>query len=472
MTIWFIGVLAILLHEAIYLYYLTNKQPTKWAFSRIPLTVYGTEKETMIRRRLSLLGILTILLLAGSSFSWITENYNSSAMPAKTLRTAAPAKVKGHDMALVTNRPWPAGFGAVARQKADEIDELVDRYHRYGFHGNVLVAMENRVIYQRSVGNADFKTGQALTMETPFQLASVSKQFTAAAIMLLAQDSLLHYDDDIRKYLPELSYEGMTIRRLLNHTAGLPNYMWILETQLAKDATPPGNQEVVKLMGEHDLPLYFTPGKYFDYSNTGYVLLAAIVERVSGQNFADFTQQRLFEPLGMNNTFVWTANDSARSVISGYYKTRWNRYGKIVPTIHDGCVGDKGVYSTVGDLFKWQQAFFGGKVVEQPHIDQALAHGRLRTRTPIDYGFGFRLDYDKDGKKIIYHNGLWEGFRTCFWYHAEDESLIVVLNHTNSDAKHTLVRNIKNELYRDTTPQDGNKAYAGHYDADKRKWMN
>lgn len=375
-------------------------------------------------------------LLKGSVFS--------GAVPETTLE--AKAILASYEQKLEEQQK------ALCRKEA-KIDSIVQRYYKYfGFQGNVLVADKGAVIYDRSFGYADFNTKEPLTNESAFQLASVSKQFTAMGIMMLKQEGKLDFDDDVRKYIPKWPYEGMTIRHLLNHTSGLQNYMWLLEHKWKKDRAP-YNHEVIAMMIKHELPLNFTPGKYFSYANTGYVVLAYIIERASGQFYGEYLKEHIFDPLGMKHTFAYSSVITRfnKEKLTGYRK-RWRGYRTIPETVHDGCLGDKGIYSTAEDLFLWDQALYTEQLVSKEILKEAFTKAELRNKRKVNYGFGFRIKED-NGDKIIYHHGLWNGFRTSIIRNIDDTTTIIVLNHTNSSAKQPLVRKLEKLMNKEPEQQ-------------------
>ncbi len=331
-------------------------------------------------------------------------------------------------------------------KKEERLNNLLERYEKYyRFNGSILVSWKGRVICNTTMGVSDFKTKEPLTAETPFQLASVSKQFTSMAIMLLHENGKLDFDDEVKLYIPQWPYPGMTIRQLLNHSSGLPNYMWLLEHQWSSKRAP-YNHEVVGMLIKHKMPLNYIPGRYHSYSNTGYVVLAYLVERISGKYFADYLHENIFEPLGMKNTFAYSQSIDRRNKekVSGYQRNR-KGFKLIEETIHDGCIGDKGIYSTAEDLYRWDQALYSGRLVSPEVLEEAFSMSELRNKRKFAYGFGFRIN-EQEESKTIYHHGLWNGFRTSFMRYVNDSSAIIVLNNTNSDAKHILVKDIEKIL--------------------------
>ena len=339
------------------------------------------------------------------------------------------------------------------QEKAKKIDSLMQvKAEKYYFNGNVLVAYKGSCIYNESFGYSDLLKRKELKKDDIFQLASVSKQFTAMSIMILKEQNKLSYDDTVTKYIPEFPYPAITIRMLLNHTSGLPNYMWLVEHHW-KGKKAPINEDVIKMIAEHKLNLYFTPGWRWDYSNTGYIILASITERISGKSFAEFMHRNVFVPLEMNNSFVHSSSfsNSNKDKLIGYRYSR-RRYRTIPKTINDGVVGDKGVYSTSEDLFKWDQALYNNTLVSKETINEAISSFKLRNKYEISYGFGFRIK-QRNNKKVAYHHGKWNGFRTSLLRYVEDTNTIIVLNHTSTSLNNSIIREIQNVLD-DTISED------------------
>ena len=230
-----------------------------------------------------------------------------------------------------------------AQSKASQIDSLMIKlYNRGQFNGSVLVAEHGDVIYKKGFGKANFKESLDYTPATPSYLASLTKQFTAMAIMMLAENKKLSYEDKLSKYFPEFPPYAVkiTIRNLLNHTSGIPDYFSL-------GIVHPGlrNEEVLKALVKID-SLNFQPGSKFEYSNSGYVLLAMIIEKVSGLPFNIFLKINIFDPLKMDNTVVLdTSNPKIKNKALGY-DVFGNDYDKDILTMGDG-----GIYSTVDDLY-------------------------------------------------------------------------------------------------------------------------
>ena len=324
-----------------------------------------------------------------------------------------------------------------------KLDSLLKRIHkRHDFHGAILVAKNKKIVYQNQIGTADFKSKTPLNKESVFQLASVSKQFTAAAIMLLQQRNQLKLTDTINRYFPDFPYKAVTIKTLLNHTAGLPKYFWIAEHKWQQKKAP-SNNEMMELLTTSKVQRFFKPGRNFDYSNTGYFVLASIVEKISGISFSSFLKQNIFEPLQMKNSYVYSfENDSIKdNQLFGYRLYRGWRHVKIPSTVNDAIVGDKNVYTTAEDLFKWTQGLNSGNLLTKKSLALMFAKGETIYGRKVPYGFGFRID-NKD-KNSIYHYGKWNGFSTGLTTYLEDDLVVIVLEHTSYNALKSLNRKIK-----------------------------
>ncbi|MCX6257228.1 MAG: serine hydrolase [Bacteroidia bacterium] len=331
-------------------------------------------------------------------------------------------------------------------EKVRQIDSFMLSLTSRGlFNGSLLVSYDQNILYQKVFGWSDLKEKVPLTDSSVFQLASVSKQFTAVAVIILKEKGELNYDDDITKYLPDVPYRGITIRNLLNHTSGLPNYMWVLEHNW-KQPVPPDNRQAMDLFSRQNLGLFFRPGSRFSYSNTNYFFLATIVEKISGMNFPDFAQKYIFRPAGMKHSYIFSAalNREYPGRVKGYRRCR-SGFGYIDDTVNDGVTGDKGVYTTSCDLFRWDLALNNNLLVSATAMKEASMPLVLNNGKEKPYGFGQRL-MDKDGKEVIYHNGLWNGFRSSFYRFSANKSAIVVLNNVNSSINRQIVDEIEKIL--------------------------
>ncbi len=295
------------------------------------------------------------------------------------------------------------------------------------FNGSFLVAKDGKIIYKNSNGYADYKQKEKNEITSSYQLASVSKQFTALSIIMLKEKGLLHFDDSVSQFIPEFPYKDITIRHLLTHRSGLPNYMYFCDVHTDKE-TPLSNDDVLALLCKFAPPVYFKPDEKFAYSNTGYFILASIVEKITQDSFETFLVKHIFEPLGMKNSFVFNFNKESVSLKKGValgYEANW----RIAEPIYlDGVVGDKGIYSTVEDLFKWDQALYTEKLASQKAIREAFEPGSTLSWGDRNYGFGWRLRYLPNGKKLVYHGGWWRGFNSLIVRDIETKTSFIVLS--------------------------------------------
>ena len=232
-------------------------------------------------------------------------------------------------------------------------------------------------------------------------MASVSKQFTAASVMILKERNLIQLSDTVTKYYPNFPYKDVTIKHLLNHTSGLPNYFWIAEHKWHKEKAP-SNEEMMQMLEKHNVNRFFSAGRNFDYSNTGYFVLASIIEKVSGISYGDFLKENIFEPLQMNDSFAYSfENDSIRNnQLAGYRIYKWRYHIEIKGTVNDAVVGDKNVYSTTEDLFKWITGLNAGKIISKESLAMMYTKGETKYGRKIPYGFGFRIDTRNNENKI------------------------------------------------------------------------
>lgn len=289
-----------------------------------------------------------------------------------------------------------------------EVDALFSQFTQ-GVQPGITVAIirDGKVLHEASFGYADIEKKVPITTNTAFRLASVSKQFAAMAIMILEEDGRLSYDDPIGKYVPELGvYEDVTIRHLLQHTGGLPDYYDVIDSS----AGMPTNQDAAELLGKI-AHADFAPGERYEYSNPGYDMLGPIVAAASGMSFADFVEQRIFVPSGMKNSLVY--DDSlleVRNRAFGYEPDddgfKANDYDPL-----NTIIGSGSIYSTINDLIQWDKALYGEALVSQKTLDLAFTSGTNNSGESLDYGFGWGID-SFAGHKRVRHGGSWVGFRT------------------------------------------------------------
>lgn len=312
---------------------------------------------------------------------------------------------------------------ATAQNKPAELDKLMKHCYDSGiFNGTVLVSENGKVIYRKAFGYANNEKKQKLTPESSFDLASVSKQFTAMGIMILKEKNKLSYDDKLIKYFPEFpAYaKDITIRNLLNHTSGLPQYYSFTDTE------NPTNSEVLKILTERT-KLDFKTGEKFAYNNGGYIILALLIEKVSGQTLAVFMKENIFDPLKMKNTLVCTDPEfKIKNRAIGY-----NRLGEL-DDFKISRTGSTGIFSSVDDLFLWDQSLYTEKLVSQKTMDEAFTGAILKNGALSNYGFGWRISKNKQ-QKLVEHSGSQFGYRTFIKRNLTQHNSYILLTN-NGDA--------------------------------------
>jgi CubicO group peptidase (beta-lactamase class C family) len=325
------------------------------------------------------------------------------------------------------------------KKKAWQLDTLFQsKVKHYHFNGNVLIAQNGKVIYEKCFGYEDFKAKKLLTPSSSFQLASSSKPMTAAAIMILKERGKLDYSDDIKKFIPTFPYDGITIRMLLNHRSGLPNYEYFMEGYVSDHNTPLSNEDVLRIMIEKKPAIYSKPNKHFSYNNSNYLLLAVVVERASGTDFRSFMKKEVFVPCGMASTFIPNRRvDTLRKCETCNYQGGAQKWTLAKFNFLDGVLGDKGIYSTMEDLFRFERAMAGNKLLKAETLEEAYTGGSHEKNGNRNYGFGWRLTDMPDGSKLIYHNGWWHGYNSVFMRRPKDQSTVIVLcNKYNTNTYH------------------------------------
>ena len=319
--------------------------------------------------------------------------------------------------------------------KADKLDKQFKRYNKRGvFNGTVLYGEYGHEVFKGAYGYADFRKKEQLTLESSFQLASVSKMFTAAAVMVLKELGKLNYEDTLTKFIPEFPYYGITIRQLLNHRSGLSRYMSLADKYWSVNK-PINNEDVIDLFVQYKPRSYFKPDDGFHYCNTNYSLLASVVERISGKTFDVFVYDEIFIPLGMDHSFVYNLNgDSVIRYqvpvgVSGHRNRGW-RTVKVGDYYLNGVMGDKGVYASVEDMFKFNLALDNGTLVNSSTLEEAFQKGSPGYYKRKDnYGFGWRLRDNMDS--TAYHFGWWKGFRTYYIRDMKNDRVLIALSNTH-----------------------------------------
>lgn len=343
---------------------------------------------------------------------------------------------------LFTGRRGPAGLvlaglaalilpvAPAAAQDPARMDRIIQAaVDRDEFSGSVLVARDGAVLLDKGYGFANREWSIPNDGDTRFRLASLTKQFTAAAILVLAERGQVDIEAPIKTYLPDApaAWDGVTLRHLLNHTSGIPDFVGDAEYETLKVQPATTAQLIARF---RDRPLEFQPGEQWRYSNSGYILLTAVIERASGRSYAEFVAEHLFQPLGMADS----GYDSHAAVIP-------RRAAGYVPTLQGVAnadyvdmsvpLGAGGLYSTTRDLLKWEQGLFGGRLLRPESL--AL----LTTAGLNNYALGL-IVVEGGGRRLIVHNGAIEGFNTYMAYEAGDRTAVIVLGNINGPASDRL----------------------------------
>ena len=350
---------------------------------------------------------------------------------------------------IQTKMDSPYIFPSLGSKAKAYYSELVqEKYNsilgKSNFNGSILVAKNGEIVFEDYKGTYNFKTKEPITENTPFHLASISKTFTAMTILHLYDEGKLSLDDKVSKWIDNFPYNNITIKNLLTHRSGLANYVHFMDenkVEVIRHKNKRGkmiistrvighspriygllsNADVVKYMVSNNIRPQGSPDHSFNYCNTNYILLAMIVEKVTGMYFPQFMKDSLFTPLGMSHSFIFNIQDTAKYVPSYEHNNRPFMLEKF-----DCIYGDKNVYSTVRDMLLWDKALYAGTYVSKQTLDMAFKPYSNERRSMHNYGLGWRLLVKPD-ETIVYHNGWWHGNNTVFTRLIKDTATIIVL---------------------------------------------
>ncbi|MBC7696615.1 MAG: beta-lactamase family protein [Burkholderiales bacterium] len=348
-------------------------------------------------------------------FSILAINCNQKEEPAKVNNYSSPEK-------------------PTVRSKIDSIkykgeiyrlDTLFSKlYKADAFNGNVLIAKGQEIIYQKSFGYGIKEANKPLNDSSLFQLASVSKVITGVAVLLLFEQGKLNLDSKVSDILTDFPYKSITVKQLLSHRSGLPNYTYFCGEFLNDSVCTMSNQMMLNIIVKHQPKPYLNPGLRFNYCNTNFALLALIIEKISKKCYSDFLKEELFLPLGMNHSYTALNIDSTKEQITRGYTMK---FGCVANDRYDGVLGDKGIYTTTYDLFLLSSALYQHKLLAKE--TQQLAYAPHSSEKKLsNYGFGWRMNHINDPDKEVFHNGWWHGYRTSFHRRLKDSLTIIVLS--------------------------------------------
>lgn len=353
-----------------------------------------------------LLALVVLTVLGGC------ESSSKNSEPVATVVAKKPA------------RKFPKLSEEEKAKYRQEIEYILNRsLLRTSFNGAILVAKNGDIIYENYVGVKAPRTKDSLTADTPFQIASTGKTLTSAAVLQLVQQGALNLHDTLGKFFPGFPYEGITVQMLLNHRSGLPEYLYYMEKHNWDRKLLASNKDVLNTLMAWKPGRSYAPGRRFSYTNTNFVLLALIVEKVSGMSFPSYMQKHIFEPLEMHHSFVHH-KDNPDSVLLSYQPNNalWTL------DFSDGPYGDKNIYSTPRDLLKWDQALYHNEILTEQMKDSAFTPYSHERPGVHNYGLGWRMLLLPNNKKVIYHNGHWHGFNSAFARLTDEKATIIIIS--------------------------------------------
>ncbi len=318
-----------------------------------------------------------------------------------------------------------------------------EAYERGFFSGCVLFAHKDDILFETALGTANIQKEKALNPDSIFELASVSKQFTAAAIILLRDRGALSLNDGLEKYFPGVPYKGRTVKNLLNHTAGIPDYTdWVVK-RAEQMGTIPRNDIIERFLYESNLPEVFAAGTKWSYSNTGYAMLALIIEKVSGMSFGVFLEKEMFAPAEMSSTCVYHRRMNGETIENYAYGYILENSGYILPDVSqnskeviplDGIEGDGIINSNLHDMLRWSLALRDGKIISHASQQEMYAPTVYGDGKTEPYGYGWKIAKSEKAGRIVHHSGGWPGYSTQFIRYIDiDMTLVLLMNRTGGD---------------------------------------
>ena len=358
-----------------------------------------------------------LFLIALPVYLFFNSGCNSSPSSKKTI---------AQDSISIINLPVP---GKITNTEADKIKNACQAWYDTvlslkGFNGGMIVAKDGNIVFEKYSGTGHLPGSDIITDSTPMHIASISKTFTAMAVLKLRQDGKLNIDDEFSKYFPAFNYPGLTIRCLLNHRSGLPNYNYFMETVGWDKSRFIKNEDVLDYLITRKalLPEVLPPGTHFSYCNTNYALLALLIEKVTGLKYADYMNRNFFKPLQMNHTYVFSLADTLKAIPSYNWRGTPETFNFL-----DQVYGDKNIYTTPRDLLTWGRALNSGLIFTAETLTQAYAPYSNEKPGQHNYGLGWRMNIFPDGNKIIYHNGWWHGSNATFIRLLKEKATIIVI---------------------------------------------
>ncbi len=342
--------------------------------------------------------------------------------PSEANPGADDSKTLSESRNVVSARPGLAllASSSAAGMDTAKMEQLLQSYAaNKQFMGAVIVAKDKQIILDKGYGFANLEWDMPNSPDTKFRLASISKQFTAASILLLEDGGKLKLDDQIKKYISDApaSWDKITISNLLTHSSGIPTYDKFPDYDSFKKSSSTSKDLLKRIRNK---PLEFQPGEKFSYSNSGYLALGILIERVSGKSYGQFVSDNIFKPLGMKNSGCGSVSAIIKHRASGYVTTA-NGLQNAEFNDWSNSFSAGGLYSTVEDMLRWEQGLFDGKLLSKASL--------AKMTTPFKNGYGLGLDLrDENGHKVIGHTGSIDGFDNVAAYYPEDKLTVVILS--------------------------------------------
>ncbi len=317
------------------------------------------------------------------------------------------------------------------------------------FSGNIFIADSGEVIFKKSYGFANIENKEPMTLGKSFQIASISKQFTATGIMILKEQNKLDYNNFVKQYLPDFPYDSVTIRQLLTHTSGMPDFFDGI-TEFLDHSIANGNKELYEALIKSKISSKSNPGENWAYCNASYEILVTIIEKISGELYNDFLTKNIFSKLDMNSTTsdcTYLPNAKVKNAVTGYslndsvselvaaHKIKRNEFVFFLSKME----GDGSLYSTIDDLYKWEQSLYTNNIISNKTIEEAFTPGKLKngkiakTDWGTNYGFGFDISNNENYGKLISHGGGQAGFRSNLSRYIDKKITIIILSNIENE---------------------------------------
>jgi len=354
------------------------------------------------------------------------------------------AKKKAADLKVRTKEDDKADSLLVAYdpKKGDQwIADFVQNLHKKsGFNGNMLVARKGKIIYEKAIGWADYLHRDSLKINSEFELASITKTFTGVAIMQLIEAGKLKLTDDVKKFFPNFPYDGITVQLLLSHRSGMMNYVYFIDDIWRKEKRDMkkgvSNQEVMQVIADKKPNPYTKPDRLFHYNNSNFMVLGAIIEKVTGKSYAEYMMEHVFKPAGLKHTHVYSTTVYPKIPVDVVGHDRTWKYS-VAQNFLDGPVGDKGIYSTLHDLVLYDKYLKNGRLLTQKSLDSAYTGRNKPVNGHFNYGYGWRMFDGAGMDKVVYHTGWWHGFRHIYIRDLDKDIVVIFLgNLTNGSLMH------------------------------------